>query len=95
MLQQWKECIIVPVYKKVVETDCSNYWGILLLSAIYRILSSILLSRLLLLGIIIVGFDITDQLLIRLSAFIRYWKKKWEYNETVYQLLADFKKDYD
>jgi hypothetical protein len=37
-----------------------------------------------LLGIISVGFDVTDQLLIR-----------WEYNETVPQLFIDFKKAYD
>jgi hypothetical protein len=48
-----------------------------------------------LLGIISVGFDLTDQLLISFSAFVRYWKKKWEYNETVYQLFIDFKKAYD
>jgi hypothetical protein len=24
-----------------------------------------------------VGFDVTDQLLIRFSAFVRYWRKKW------------------
>jgi hypothetical protein len=24
-----------------------------------------------------VGFDITDQLLIRFSAFTRYWRKNW------------------
>jgi hypothetical protein len=42
-----------------------------------------------------VGFDITDQLLIRLSAFARYWRKKWEYSETVHQLFLDFKKAYD
>jgi hypothetical protein len=41
-----------------------------------------------------VYFDITDQLLIRFSAFVRYWKK-WEYNETVHQLFIDFKKAYD
>jgi hypothetical protein len=23
--QQWKECIIVPIYKKDDETDCNNY----------------------------------------------------------------------
>jgi hypothetical protein len=34
-----------------------------------------------------VGFDVTDQLLIRFSAFVRYWRKKWEYNETVHQLV--------
>jgi hypothetical protein len=40
-----------------------------------------------LLGIINVGLDITDQLLIRFSAFVRYWRKKLEYNETVHQLF--------
>jgi hypothetical protein len=63
-----------------------------------RILSNILLSRLSpyadeIIGIISVGFDVTD--LIRFSAFVRYWKKKWEYNETVHQLFMDFKKAYD
>jgi hypothetical protein len=48
-----------------------------------------------LLGIISVGFDIPYQLLIRFSAFVRYWRKKWEYNETVHQLFIDFKKAYD
>jgi hypothetical protein len=47
-----------------------------------------------LLGIIGVGFDVMDQLLIRFSAFTRYWRKKWEYNETVHQLFVDFKKAY-
>jgi hypothetical protein len=42
-----------------------------------------------------VGFDVTDQLLIRFSAFVRYWRKNWEYNETVHQLFIDFKKAYD
>jgi hypothetical protein len=48
-----------------------------------------------LLGIVIAGFDVTDQLLIRFSAFVRYWRKKWEYNETVHQTFIDFKKAYD
>jgi hypothetical protein len=48
-----------------------------------------------LLGFISVGFDVTDQLLIRFFAFVRYWRKKWEYNETVHQQFIDFKKAYD
>jgi hypothetical protein len=36
-----------------------------------------------------------DQLQIRSFAFVRYWEKKWEYNETTHQLFIDFKKAYD
>jgi hypothetical protein len=42
-----------------------------------------------------VGFDITDQLLIRYFCIHPTAEKKWEYNETVYQLFIDFKKAYD
>jgi hypothetical protein len=48
-----------------------------------------------LLGNISVGFDIANQLLIRFSAFVRYRRKKWEYNKTEHQLFIDFKKAYD
>jgi hypothetical protein len=43
-------------------------------------------------GIINVGSDVIDQLLIKFSAFVRYWRKEWEYNETVHQLFIGFKK---
>jgi hypothetical protein len=42
-----------------------------------------------------VGFDVTDQLLIRCFAFISYRQKKWVYNGTLPQLFIDFKKAYD
>jgi len=44
--KEWKESIIVPIYKKGDKTDCSNYTGIPLLSTTYKIFSNILLSRL-------------------------------------------------
>jgi hypothetical protein len=68
---QWKESIIVLIYKKDDKTDCSNYQGISLLSASDKIVSNIHLLRLSPLGIISVGFDETDQLLIRIFAFVR------------------------
>jgi hypothetical protein len=44
--QQWKESIIVPIFRKGDKTDCNNYQGISLLSTAYKILSNILLARL-------------------------------------------------
>jgi hypothetical protein len=41
-----------------------------------------------------VGFDVTDQLLIRFFCIRQVLEKKWEYNETVHQLFIDFKKAY-
>ena len=47
-----------------------------------------------LLGIINVEFNATGQLLIIYSAFVKYLRKKWEYNEAMHQLCIDFKKTY-
>jgi len=44
--EEWKESIIVSVYKKGDKTDCNNYRGISLLPTMYKMLSNILLSRL-------------------------------------------------
>jgi hypothetical protein len=43
---QWKESIVVPIHKKGDKTECSNYRGISLLLTSYKIVSNILLSRL-------------------------------------------------
>jgi hypothetical protein len=43
---QWKESIVLPIHKKGDKTYCGNYRGISLLSTSYKILSNILLSRL-------------------------------------------------
>jgi hypothetical protein len=44
-----------------------------------------------LLGIISVDFDVIYQILIRYSAFVRFWRKKWECNGTVHQVFVDSK----
>ena len=44
--EEWKESIIVLIHKKGDKTDCNNYRGILLLPTTYKILSNIMLSRL-------------------------------------------------
>jgi len=44
--EEWNESVIVPIYKNSDEIDCSNYRGVSLLSTTYKILSSILLSKL-------------------------------------------------
>ena len=71
--------IIVLIYKDD-KTGCSNYRGISLLATTYKILSSILLSRLTpyaeeVIGIINVGFNATDKLLIIYSALVKYLRR--------------------
>jgi hypothetical protein len=41
------------------------------------------------------GFNVTDQLLIRFLCIRHALEKKGEYSETVHQLFIDFRKAYD
>jgi hypothetical protein len=82
--------MFVVIYKKGGNSDCSKYHGKPLLSISYKFLSSIPLSRLSpclgdIIGIICIGFDVTDELLVRFSAVVKYWTRNWEYSETVHQ----------
>ena len=44
--EEWKESTIIPIHKKGDKTDCNNYRSISLLPTTYKILSNILMSRL-------------------------------------------------
>jgi hypothetical protein len=98
--QQWKESIIVPIYKKGDKTGCNNYRVISLLSTAYKILSNILLARLTLyvneiIGDHQCGFRHNRSTMDQIFYIREILEKKWEYNGTVHQLFIDFKKAYD
>jgi hypothetical protein len=95
--EQWKESIIVPIYKKGDKTDCSNYRGISLLSTSYKILSNILLARLTvyvdeIIGDHQCGFRCNQSTTDQIFCIRQILEKKWEYNGTVHQLFIDFSK---
>jgi len=78
--EDWKESIILPIYKKGDKTDCSNYKDISILPTTCKMLSNILLSILTpyaeeIIVIINVDFDVAGQLLIIYSAFVKYLRK--------------------
>ena len=90
MSEEWKESIIVPIPKKGDKKDCNNYRGISLLPTTYKILSNIVLSRLVPYAKEIIGFQ-RKRLTIDHIFFIRQMlEKKWEYNEEVHQLFYGF-----
>jgi hypothetical protein len=98
--QQWKESIIVPIYKKGDKTDCNNYQGISLLLTAYKILSNILLARLTpyvneIIGDHQCGFCYNRSTTDQIFYIWQILEKKWEYNWMVHQLFIDFKKAYE
>jgi hypothetical protein len=90
---------VVPIHRNSDKTDCSNYGGISLLSASYKILSNILLSRLTPYADEIIGDHEFEFWHNRLTHQIFYtWQileKKWDYNGTVHQLFINFKKAFN
>jgi hypothetical protein len=44
--EEWKDSIIVPIYKEADKTECSNYSGVSLLLSTNKILTKSLVSRL-------------------------------------------------
>ena len=95
-----KESIIVPIHKKGDKTDYNNYRGISLLPTTYKILSNILLSRLIpyaeeIIGDQQRGFRRNRSTSDHIFCICQIPEKKWEHNEAVHQLSIDFKKDYD
>ena len=100
MPEEWKEWIIVPIYKKGDKTDCNNYRCISLLPTTCKILSNILLSTLSsyteeIIGDHQCGFRRNRSTTDRMFCIRQILEKKWEFNEAVHQLFIDFEKAYD
>jgi hypothetical protein len=81
--EKWKESIIVPIYKKGDETDCSNYRSISLVPTTYKILSTILLSRLIpyaeeIIGDHHCGFGCNRSTTDHIICIRQILEKKWE-----------------
>jgi len=98
--EEWKESFIVPIHKKGDKTDFNNYRNISLLPTTYKILSNILLSRLIPYAEEVIGdhqcglrrnISTTDNIF----SIRQIPEKKWECNESVLQLFIDFKRAYD
>ncbi|KAJ4431338.1 hypothetical protein ANN_19935 [Periplaneta americana] len=98
--EQWKESIIVPIFKKGDKTNCGNFRGISLLLTSYKILSNILLRRLTpnvdeIIGDHQCGFRRNRSTIDQIFCIRQIMEKKWEYKGTEHQLFIDFKKAYD
>jgi len=98
--EEWKELIIVPIYKKADKTDFNNYKNISLLPPTYNILSNILLPRLTpyaeeIIGCHQCGFRRNRSTTDHIFCIRQILEIKWEYIEAVLQLFIDFKKAYD
>ena len=90
--EEWKESIIVPIYKKGNETDCNNCRSISLLPTTHKILSKILLSKLTTYSEVIngdhrYGFRSNRSTTDHLFRIYLMLEKKWDYNEAVHQFL--------
>jgi sorting nexin-29 len=98
--EEWKESVIVLIHTKGVKTECNNYTGISILRTSYKILSNILLSRLIPYAVKIIGdhqcgFRRNRSTTDHIFCIRQILEKKWEHNEAVHQHYKNKKKTYD
>jgi hypothetical protein len=91
-----KESIIVPIYKRVIKANCSNYREISMLPTTCKMLSNfpVQVNSNTCKKFISMAFGVINHLLIRYSIFVRYWRKSGIIMG-LHQLFVDFEKAYD
>lgn len=98
--EDWKVGIICPLHKKGDRTNCTNYRGITLLSAVYKVLSTVLQNRLTkvtehILGEYQCGFRPGRSTIDQIFGVRQSMERQWEHNSQLHQLFIDFQKAYD
>ena len=97
--EEWIESILVPMYEKKSKPDFIDYICPSRLPIMYKLLSTVLLSRLTPYTEEIMwdhhcGFRRNRSNTDLILCISKILEKKWEYNERVHQFFIDFKKDY-
>ena len=98
--EEWKEAIIVPIFKKGDKSECNNYRGISLLPTCYKVLSNVLVARITpyaegAIGDYQCGFRRNRSTSDQMFTLRQILEKKWEFRGVVHQLFTDFRKAYD
>lgn len=100
MPKEWKNGLLVPIFKKGDSTKCENYRGIMLLNTAYKILTSIIRQRIgkyseRRLGEYQQGFRKGRSTIDAIHVMTQIIEKAYEHNIELHVLFLDFRQAFD